>query len=195
MALIKLNRTKTGAVPKTLADGELYIDQLNGKLYWADATGVIRSTYLQNFVPGTRILFQQSTAPTGWTKDVTLNDRALRVVSGTVGTGGSAAFSAVFNASGVTGATALTVAQMPSHAHAAYVGDPGHQHSMSTQGGFSGGPGNVAQSGVYQGKYYTDISGTGISVSIGANGGNQAHTHPLNLHVNYVDAIVATKDA
>lgn len=43
MAVIKLNRTKTGVVPTTLADGELYIDQLNGKLYWADATGIIRN--------------------------------------------------------------------------------------------------------------------------------------------------------
>jgi hypothetical protein len=42
MALIKLNRTKTGAAPKALADGELFIDQLNGRLYWLDATGVIR---------------------------------------------------------------------------------------------------------------------------------------------------------
>lgn len=43
MAVIKLNRTKTGVVPTSLADGELYIDQLNGKLYWADATGVIKN--------------------------------------------------------------------------------------------------------------------------------------------------------
>ena len=32
---------------------------------------------------GTTMLFQQSTAPTGWTKDTTHNDKALRVVTGT----------------------------------------------------------------------------------------------------------------
>ncbi len=42
MALIKLNRSKTGAAPSSLADGELFVDQLNGWLYYADATGVIR---------------------------------------------------------------------------------------------------------------------------------------------------------
>jgi hypothetical protein len=46
MALIKLNRTKTGAVPTSLADGELFIDQLNGWLYYADATGVVRKMSL-----------------------------------------------------------------------------------------------------------------------------------------------------
>jgi hypothetical protein len=38
------------------------------------------------------MLFQQTAAPTGWTKDTTHNDKALRLTSGTVGTGGSVAF-------------------------------------------------------------------------------------------------------
>lgn len=42
MALIKLNRNKTGEVPTALADGELLVDQLKGRLYYADATGRIR---------------------------------------------------------------------------------------------------------------------------------------------------------
>lgn len=46
MATIKLNRTKTGVVPTSLADGEFYIDQLNNTLYWADATGAIQSLNL-----------------------------------------------------------------------------------------------------------------------------------------------------
>lgn len=46
MATIQINRSKTGVVPGSLADGELYIDQLNNKLYWADSTGVIRSIAL-----------------------------------------------------------------------------------------------------------------------------------------------------
>ncbi len=49
MALIKLNRTKTGAVPTSLADGELYIDQLNGLIYYADATGAIRKFSITGF--------------------------------------------------------------------------------------------------------------------------------------------------
>ena len=40
------------------------------------------------FASGTKMLFQQTAAPTGWTKDTTHNDKALRITSGTVGTGG-----------------------------------------------------------------------------------------------------------
>ena len=38
------------------------------------------------------MLFQQSSAPTGWTKDTSTNDSALRVVSGSVSSGGSVGF-------------------------------------------------------------------------------------------------------
>jgi len=51
-------------------------------------------TGVQPFASGTKMLFQQTSAPTGWTK-VTSNvdNRALRVVSGTAGSGGTNAFS------------------------------------------------------------------------------------------------------
>ena len=42
------------------------------------------------------MLFQQTAAPTGWTKQTTHNDKALRLQTGTVGTGGSVAFSTAF---------------------------------------------------------------------------------------------------
>ena len=64
----------------------------------ADGT-VDTNTYLTSsaafsgFPQGTRMIFQQSTAPTGWTKDTTdTNQHALRVVSGTAGSGGSVDF-------------------------------------------------------------------------------------------------------
>ena len=48
------------------------------------------------FPSGTVMLFVQSTAPTGWTKSTAHNDKALRVVSGSVSSGGSVAFSSAF---------------------------------------------------------------------------------------------------
>ena len=45
------------------------------------------------FASGTAMLFQQTSAPTGWTKSTTHNDKALRVVSGTASSGGTSAFS------------------------------------------------------------------------------------------------------
>lgn len=49
---------------------------------WVSAAG--------EFTTGTKMLFAQATAPTGWTQDTSLNDRVVRVVSGAgAGTGGS----------------------------------------------------------------------------------------------------------
>jgi len=59
------------------------------------ATTAFVKTAVDNAEPfpsGTSMLFQQTAAPTGWTKSTTHNDKALRLTSGTVGTGGSVAF-------------------------------------------------------------------------------------------------------
>ena len=45
-SLIQLKRTLAGAVPGSLADGELLLDMLNGLMYWKDSGGTIRSTPL-----------------------------------------------------------------------------------------------------------------------------------------------------
>src|SRR5262245_8509243 len=48
------------------------------------------------FPSGTHMIFQQTSAPTGWTKITSVDDTALRVVNGTAGSGGSAGFSGFF---------------------------------------------------------------------------------------------------
>ena len=94
------------------------------------------------FASGTKLAFQQNTAPTGWTKNVTHNDKAMRVVSGNAGSGGSVAFTTAFasqsvagnignttatgnignttaagNISGTVGSTTLDTNTIPAHAH------------------------------------------------------------------------------
>jgi hypothetical protein len=96
---------------------------------------------------GTVALFHQTTAPTGWTKRTDQNNKAFRVVSGSVGTGGNQPFTTAFASKGVSGSVAaagnmggstsgtvssttvtgsvagsvanhtLTTAQMPAHTH------------------------------------------------------------------------------
>ena len=90
------------------------------------------------FARGTRMLFQQSTAPAGWTKDATINDKALRVTSGSVGSGGSLGFATLFNrkkrlsaavnapVSGKVGGHRLTTNEMPSHSHSFRINTTGH---------------------------------------------------------------------
>ena len=50
----------------------------------------------QAFPTGTAMLFAQTSAPTGWTKSTTHNNKALRVVSGSASSGGSNSFTTAF---------------------------------------------------------------------------------------------------
>ena len=85
---------------------------------------------------GTRMLFYQASAPTGWTKVTSVNDRLLRAVSGSGGsTGGN------WEISGLSiGGTALLTSQMPSHSH----GDG--TLAASSAGSHSHGDGTLAAS-------------------------------------------------
>ena len=128
------------------------------------------------FPSGTLMLFVQTSAPTGWTKSTSNNDKALRVVSGTAGTGGSVAFTTAF-ASGSTGAYTLSTSQIPSHAHLLDL---------------AGGAGSPAAN------FYADTWGGASSIipmlTSQSTGGGGSHSHSLSLAVQYVDVIIATKD-
>ena len=87
--------------------GASYTCAAGDRVYVAkDSTGVVRVNVIKqdgtavvtssDFPAGTTMLFQQTTAPTGWTKQTTHNDKALRVVSGTASSGGTLAFTTVF---------------------------------------------------------------------------------------------------
>jgi hypothetical protein len=61
------------------------------------------------FDTGTRMIFAQTTAPTGFTKDATsYNNHALRVVTGTAGTGGTVDFVTAFASQTPTGTVTVT---------------------------------------------------------------------------------------
>lgn len=121
------------------------------------------------FPAGTKMLFVQTSAPTGWTKDTDQNDKALRIVSGAAGSGGVSPFSAVFGRTATDG-YALTIADMPAHAH---------NSVWNTHG-------------VGQIQAGTDYSlGNNTTSSVGGGG---AHAHGMDIRVQYVDVIKATKD-
>lgn len=134
------------------------------------------STAISNseFPSGTLMLFQQTTAPTGWTKQTTHNDKSLRVVSGIVGSGGTNAFSTALNTAFSSDAYTLLEADIPAHVH------------------------NVPHRGVPQGS-----SGTGAAsftqtanqnVDTDSTGGGGGHSHDVSLDLQYVDIIIASKD-
>ena len=129
---------------------------------------------------GTLMLFQQTNAPTGWTKQLTHDNKALRVVTGTVSNGGSLGFTTAFTSRtplGTVGATTLTTAQMPSHNHT----NMGPVDSNNRHSGYCG---------------YGATSGSSSSDS---TGGGDSHTHgftgsSLDFSVAYVDLIIASKN-
>jgi hypothetical protein len=154
--------------------GQVLSTNGTGTLSWATAGG--------GFAAGTAMLFVQTAAPTGWTKSTTHNDKALRIVSGAASSGGSVAFTTAFASQGVNGtvgSTTLTTSQIPSHSHTFYNSD---------SGGSSNRPRGEPDGSTNQFLVTTSTSGTGGS-----------HNHSftgtaINLAVQYVDVIIATKD-
>lgn len=153
----------------------------NRTLTLPDSTGTIALTSdVSSFPAGTVLIFGQTSAPTGWTKDTTnFNNSALRVVTGAASSGGSVDFTTAFvsqTPSGTVGSTTLTTTQIPSHTHTVTVGNTGCGATVAAL-----------------------ANGAVITVNSGATGGGGSHNHTftgtaINLAVKYVDVIRATKD-
>jgi len=173
------------------------------------------------FDSGTVMLFAQTSAPTGWTKNTsTGNNHALRVVTGSASTGGSVDFTTAFASQSVSGTvtvtastgqtaapvsvgnTTLSTPQIPAHKHNLYARGQG-----PSRGRFSAQGADEFQSG-------TDSALNLSPFAMNNTGGGGSHTHPgsggqhshpvsapasfsgsaINLAVKYVDVIRATKD-
>ena len=66
---------------------------------------------VQAFPSGTALVFAQTAAPTGWTKNTTTgNNSALRVVTGAASSGGTVDFTTAFTSQAVAGSLATTTA-------------------------------------------------------------------------------------
>jgi hypothetical protein len=130
------------------------------------------------FAPGTVMLFVQSAAPTGWTKSTTHDNKALRVVSGSVTTGGTQNFTAVLN--GNVGATTLSISQIPSSQSPVRL--------ICSTASNSGGVSNKSAMAALLPIFPTATA----SLVTAASGGGGSHTHSMD--VAYVDVIIATKD-
>jgi len=164
------------------------------------------------FATGTRMTFQQTTAPTGWTKDTTAarNDSIMRIVTGAVVGGGSTAFSS-FNGQTSTASYTLTSSDLPPHAHG--VTDPGHTHAKTDPGHFHNanrGTGGIGQTYISANNGATENSAvaglvanatTGIAyasavtgLSINNTGGGGAHAHGVTTDIKYNDFIIASKN-
>jgi hypothetical protein len=165
--------TFTITSPNSNSDFTLTLPSASGTLATAETAG---------FPTGTKMMFVQTAAPTGWTKSTTHDNKALRVVSGTASTGGSVAFTTAFASqavSGTVGSTTLSISQIPAHRHGLYGGDGGSYSGPNVQA---------------RGNRNFDVTN-----AMDNNGSSGSHNHSftgtaVNLAVSYVDVIIATKD-
>lgn len=129
------------------------------------------------FASGTALLFHQSAAPVAWTKVTTFNDALLRVVSGSIGSGGTNTFSTVMAQTHV-GDHALTITEMPAHSH------PIEDAAASVT--------NPTSTIILRGLVHT----ANIAPNDGTDsvGGGATHNHSILMDILYADVIIATKD-
>jgi hypothetical protein len=164
-----------------------------GNVLASNGTTWASTTLSPEFASGTRMTFNQTAAPTGWTKSTSVDNAGFRLVSGAVGSGGSLDFTSAFSSStavtvssvsGSAGATTLSTPQIPSHAHTTITWEgPG---APSKKFGFAQGTEN-----------------TGTTTPTNSTGGGGSHDHPfsfssgsgtVNLAIKYVDLIIAQKN-
>ena len=147
---------------------------------------------------GSRMVFVQQNAPTGWTKYSNHNDVALRVISGNTGgnyVSGDGSFSAIFannraTSGGSVNNTTLATNQIPAHNHSfdnAY---------FAENNGNRANPNNIAGSNKGNDN---DNNAFTFNDTTSNKGGGGSHGHGLtqpriDLKVHYVDTIIATKN-
>ena len=137
--------------------------------HWAQ-----KSEASAEFPAGTLMLFQQTNAPPGWTKEVTHDDKALRIVSGAAGSAGTSPFTTVFGLT-VTDGRSITTAQLAIH-----------NHSIQVRTDSTGGTPGVER----QAQNNSSV----LANRVLNTGSGSTHNHPIELRVQYVDIIIASKD-
>lgn len=168
---------------------------------WCDGSNFFAAltTFSSPFPSGTLMLFQQTSAPTGWTKQSTHNDKALRVVSGSASSGGVTGFTTVFGSSKSTGSYTLLTNDIPSHTHTGTTNSTGAHTHTTTIPNDNAGSTNQATSllntvGTSTAWASSSDGAHTHAFTSDATGGGGGHSHTLSLDLAYVDLIIASKD-
>ncbi len=157
---------------------------------------------------GTRMSFNQASAPEGWIAE-SLNsgyaDSIIKVVwpDDFVGMGGSISANQLLTGGAVVDSHALSISEMPSHSHSSDhdhpVSDLGHHHLYYGPNdiGNAGGGGALTTNGPLNQQttqVQTGVTVQAASANIANTGGGIGHSHATNFNIKYVEFIVATKE-
>ena len=154
-----------------------------------------RLSNAQAFASGTLMLFQQTSAPTGWTKQTTHNDKALRVVSGSCSSGGTTAFSTAMATPSVSGSVGISGSPASGNLAVSVSGNvnigsttlsanqiPSHRHYWGVANSAANNNGGNTANNKYN--FYTGSSSYGKNhygnanyVRTNTTGGNGSHNH------------------
>jgi hypothetical protein len=176
-----------------MADFNFIVNQVNAN---ANPIGTLTAP------AGTTTLFYQAAAPLGWTISAGFTDHTVWVNAASGGTtGGSSAYSAMFQAQWTSDGTAISIAQMPAHNHT----DSGHTHTDSGHN-HSQAPSTLYNSGatVQGGVSLGATTGSGLTANSSANistsfaniqntGGGGTHNHTKTFNAQYASMIMAVK--
>ena len=151
--------------------------------------------------PGSKMLFYQASAPTGWTKLTTDNNKTLRVVSGSGGgSGGTNTFTSAFSERSVP---------VPTHKHnaSAEIQSANHSHGGSTNTANAnhshGGSANSANAshshginaGGASGSFVTNVSVSNAPTASGSGAGRIENFNASKGNVSYTAQNVKTGNA
>jgi hypothetical protein len=167
-----------------------------------------------DFQSGTLCTFQQTAAPVGWVKQVTHNDKALRLVTGAVGTGGANGFAGTVGGTAFAGVDGhvLVAAELANHAHTITGQVTSNQnqslaHTHASGNGFGFWEAASPANNIVGGGSSFNLNDTSASTAstnppshnhtltgvTDGFGSNTAHTHTVSLNCLYVDFIIAQK--
>ena len=143
----------------------------DGTCSWQTAGGGLES--------GTKVLFKQAAAPTGWSLDDTITDKSVVRYTRSGSYGADAGSVDLETGTSATQGHALSVAELATHSHS-------HTHTYSGKSTSNSGSSRAKTTGM------SESCAPSTNSNATTAGSGSSHSHDIELR--YTDMIVATKD-